>query len=280
MSDKKLGGVALVTGAGRGLGRAFALGLAGSGMRVAAVARSADQVGETVRLIEEAGGTALALAADISDPAQVAGTARTVRERLGEVDLLVNNAGSSGPIGPGWEVDRGEWWRCFEVNVRGAFLCCGETVPGMVARGSGRIVNVASGAGTIGIPYISAYVSSKAALIRFSETLGAELKSAGVRVFSIQPGTVRTAMAEQVLRSPEKMRWMPWFQKIFDAGEDVSTDPATALVLYLASGAADELSGRFFIVPDDPARVVEHAQRIHEEDLYLLRMRTLSSRES
>ena len=276
MSDKKLeGGVAVVTGAGRGLGRAFSIGLAAAGMRVAVVARSADQIGETAGLIEQAGGTAAALSADVTDPAAVRRMAEETREKLGPIDLLVNNAGSGGPFGPAWEADPDAWWRCFETNVRGPFLCCREIVPGMVATGRGRIINVASGAGTLGIPYMSAYVSSKAALIRFSETLAGELRKSGVSVFSIQPGTVRTAMAEEVLASAEALSWLPWFKKIFDEGEDVTAAAATALVLFLASGKADALSGRFFMVPEDPAEVMKRVDEVKREDLYMLRMRTL-----
>jgi len=277
MDDKKLeGGVALVTGAGRGLGRAYALGLAAAGMRVAVVARSSDQIGETVRLIEEAGGMAIAQSADVSDPVAVRRIAEETREKLGPVDLLINNAGAPGPLGPASEADPDDWWRCFETNMRGPFLCCREIVPGMVARGRGRIINIASGAGTIGIPYMSAYVSSKAALIRFSETLAGELAGTGVTVFSIQPGTVRTSMAEDVLASKEALRWLPWFKTIFDEGQDVSTDPATGLVIFLASGKADQLSGRFFMVPEDPAKVVERTEEVKSKDLYMLRMKWLS----
>jgi NAD(P)-dependent dehydrogenase (short-subunit alcohol dehydrogenase family) len=277
MSDTKLeGGVGLVTGAGRGLGRAFSVGLAAAGMRVAAVARSANQLGETVRLIEDAGGTAIALIADVSDPLAVRRMAEEARERLGPIGLLINNAGAGGPFGPTWEPEPGDWWRCFETNMRGPFLCCREIVPGMIAAGRGRVINVASGAGTLAIPYMSAYVSSKAALIRFSETLAGELRKSGVSVFSIQPGTVRTAMAEELLASTEGLRWLPWFKQIVDEGGDVTADPATELVLFLASGKADALSGRFFAVPEDPGKVVERGDEVKRDDLYTLRMRGLS----
>ena len=270
------GQVALITGAGRGLGRAFSIGLAAAGMRVAAVARSADQIAETVRLIEASGGSAVALRADVSDPAEVRRMAQEARDRLGPIDVLINNAGAGGPFGPTWEADPADWWRAFETNMQGPFLCCREIVPGMVAAGRGRIVNVASGAGTRAIPYMSAYVSSKAALIRFSETLAGVLKDSGVSVFAIQPGTVRTAMAEEVLNSPDALRWLPWFKNIFDEGGDVTAEAATALVLFLASGKADALSGRFFAVPEDPAEVVERVEEVKRDDLYTLRMRTLS----
>jgi NAD(P)-dependent dehydrogenase (short-subunit alcohol dehydrogenase family) len=276
MNDKSLGGqAALVTGAGRGLGRAFALGLAGAGVRVAVVARSADQIAETVRLIQAAGGTAIAIRADVTDPRAVQQMALEARRSLGPIDLLINNAGAGGPFGPAWEVDGEQWWCNFETNVRAPFLCCREFLPDMIARGRGRIINVASGAGTLAIPYMSAYVSSKAALILFTETVAAEAGASGVSLFSIQPGTVRTAMAQELLDSPEGTRWLPWFQKVFDEGGDITADPATSLVLFLASGKADELSGRFFAVPEDPAKVVEHAAEVKRDDLYALRMRRL-----
>ena len=277
MTDKNLlGEVAVVTGAGRGLGRALAIGLAAAGARVAVVARSADQIAETVNLIQAGGGTATAVRADVSDPFAVREMAREARERLGPISVLVNNAGSGGPIGPTWEADAGDWWRCIETNLRGPFLCCREVVPGMVAAGRGRIINVASGAGTRRVPYMSAYVASKAALIQLSDCLAGEVKDAGVSVFAIQPGTMRTSMAEAVLDSPETVRWVPWLKKAFDDGQDVTTEPATSLVLFLASGMADELSGRFFTVPEDPAKVVERAEEVKRDDLNALRMRRLS----
>src|SRR5438552_12574435 len=191
-------------------------------MRVAVVARSADQLAETVSLIQAAGGTAIAIAADVSDPDAVKQMAQEVRQSLGPIDLALNNAGAGGPFGPTWEVNAEQWWRSFETNMRASFLCCREFLPDMIARGRGRIINVASGAGTRAIPYMSAYVTSKAALIRFSETLAAEVATCGISVFAIQPGTVRTRMAEDVLNSPKDLRWLPWFKKIFDQGEDVT----------------------------------------------------------
>ena len=270
------GQVSLVTGGGRGLGRAIALRLAKAGARVAVSARSGDQIGETARLIEKEGGTALAVAADVSDPAAVRAMVETVQRKLGQVDLLVNNAGAGGPFGPLWENDADQWWDGFEVNVRGPFLCCHAILPGMVGRKRGRIVNVASGAGTRPIPYMSSYVASKCALIRFTEVLAAESESHGIAAFSIQPGTVRTAMADQILASPEALRWFPWFKTIFDEGKNVPPDLAADLVLYLASGRADMLSGRFFIVPEDPNEMVRRADEVKREDLYTMRLRRLS----
>src|SRR5262249_39565144 len=147
--------------------------------------------------------------------------------------------------------DPDDWWRCQEVNLRGPLLCSRAVLPGMISRRRGRIINVASGAGTRAIPHLSAYVVSKAALIRLTENLAAEVREQGICVFAIQPGTVRTAMAEEALQSPAGQRWLPWFRDVFAQGLDVSPEPATRLVLYLASGQADALSGRFFDAAGD-----------------------------
>ena len=155
------GQVAVVTGGGRGLGREVARRLAAEGARVGVAARSSDQVKETVRSIEGAGGHALGFATDITDRDAVQDMIAAVESRFGPTDLLINNAAVIAPIGPAWEVDVEEWWRLFEINMYGAFLCVHAILPGMIGRSSGRIVNVASGAGIESLPFGSAYVSGR-----------------------------------------------------------------------------------------------------------------------
>lgn len=265
--------VALITGGGRGLGRVFARALAGTGMRVAVAARSRDQLEETVRLVRAGGHPAIAVQADVTDEAAVEAMVAAVEAQLGPIGLLVNNAGAGPPFGPTWEQDAGEWWRTVEVNLKGPLLCARSVLRGMIQRRRGRIINVASGAGTRSIPYMSAYVTSKTALIRLSEVLADEVRPYGISLFAIQPGTVRTAMAEELLRSESGKRWLPWFQEIFDRGHDDPPEAAATLVLYLASGAADALSGRFFAAPGSPAEIRDHVAEIGAGDLHLLRVR-------
>jgi NAD(P)-dependent dehydrogenase (short-subunit alcohol dehydrogenase family) len=265
MDDKALT-TALVTGGGRGIGQGIALGLAKAGMQVAVTARSADQLAETVSL---AGGNTIAVTADVSDPAAVRSMVREVEDRLGPVDLLVNNAGTGGPFGLLWENDPEAWWWCLEVNLRGPYLCCREVLPGMIARKRGCIVNVASGAGTYAIPGMSAYVTSKTALIRLSEQLANEAGPHGVKVFPIRPGLVRTAMAE------EGRKAIPLIQKMLDDGLDTTSQVVADLVLFLASGKADALNGRLFSVHEDLEEIVRRAQEVERGDLYLLRSQSL-----
>ena len=210
------GQVAIVTGGGRGIGKAIAMALARADASVAVVARSGDQLAGTAKEITEAGGRAISVTADVSDPGAVERMVVEVEKSLGSVDLLVNNAGLPGPIGRTWETDPDDWWRCLEVNLRGPMLCSRAVLPGMITREGGRIVNVASGAGTFAIPYLGAYVTSKTALIRFTEIVALEAGGHGIMVFAIEPGTVRTAMAEYALKSDEGKRWLPWFSEIFE----------------------------------------------------------------
>jgi NAD(P)-dependent dehydrogenase (short-subunit alcohol dehydrogenase family) len=266
------GQVAIVTGAGRGIGRVIAVRLATAGASVAVVARSEDQIATTAGQIAHGSGRAVAVPADVSDPESVVRMVHEVERVLGPLTLLVNNAGLAGPIGPTWEVEVEEWWRCLEVNLRGPMLCSRAVLPGMIGRRCGRIVNVASGAGTRAIPYLGAYVTSKTALIRLTEILAAEVAGHGVTTFAIEPGTVRTAMAESALGSEEGRRWLPWFPEIFKGGHDVPPDHAAGLVTLLASGRVDALSGRFFTIADDVLGLAERAGRGELRDDQTLRL--------
>jgi NAD(P)-dependent dehydrogenase (short-subunit alcohol dehydrogenase family) len=260
-----------VTGGGRGIGRAIAVALAQGGAAVAVLTRSSQQLAETVQGIAAAGGKALAYTADVTDRTAVEAAVAGVSRELGPNDLLVNNAGVGGPIGPLADADPEAWWRCVEVNLRGPLICSRAVLPGMLARRRGRIVNVASGAGTRAIPYLSAYVVSKAALIRLTETLAVEVHEHGVRVFAIQPGTVRTAMAESALNSVDAGRWLPWFADMFERGED-PPERAGRLVVFLASGQADGLSGRFLAAEWDCEDLAQRAGQIADTDALTLRL--------
>ena len=260
MSDDLSGRVALVTGGGRGIGAGIARELTGAGMRVAVAARSRDQVDEVAR---EIGG--LALAVDVSDEASVARMVDQVEADLGPIDLLVNNAGMAGSwdAPPIWEDgDPGDWWRIFEVNLLGAYLCSRRVLRGMVERGEGRIVNLGSGGAHLpvspGRSGGTAYGPSKAALHRFGELLAAQLASHGVAVFTISPGLVRTALTESL-------------------GDDAPWTPpelAPRLVRALASGRADRLSGRYIHAEhDDIEDLIARADQVVEDDLNSIRLR-------
>ena len=179
------------TGAGPGTGRC------GRGRRPDRPVRY--ELAETIRLVEASGGTTAAARADVTDQQAVAAAIDTLRRQLGPVDLLVNNAGVSGPFGDAWQVDPEDWWRAVEINLRGVFLCSRAVLPGMTARGAGRIVNITSEAGAFRWPQVSAYSVSKAAVIKFTENLAAEASRSGVRAFSVHPGLTPIGLSERAL---------------------------------------------------------------------------------
>ena len=232
----------LVTGGGRGIGQGIALSLSRSGMQVAICARSGDQLDETV---EASGGRVMALRGDVADSADVSRVVEGVEREFGGIDVLINNAALGGPFEPLWECDAEEWWRCLEVNLRGPFLCSRAVLPGMFARGEGRIVNIASGAGAQAYPNLSAYVMSKTALVRLTEQLALEAGPRGVRAFAIMPGIVQTAMVE---RARVKL---PYIQQMLDAGLAVTPEETAKLIRFLASGRGDTLNGCLISIGDD-----------------------------
>jgi NAD(P)-dependent dehydrogenase (short-subunit alcohol dehydrogenase family) len=269
--------VVIVTGGGRGLGREFALTLAEAGAVVAVIARSEEQLVETVELIEQTGGRAIAIPLDVTDQLAVESAVAKVSHQLGSIDILVNNAGVYQAAGRVWEANPDAWWRELEINLQGPFLCMRAVLPGMVARGKGRVINVASSGGIFGWTYSSAYSASKTALIRLSEIAALETKQYGVSVFSIDPGTVHTSMVNSILTSKEVYERAPHiqegFQRMMDADQMVSPENASRLVLKLAAGEADALSGSYISIGDDLAGLLSRAEEIISNQRHTLRIR-------
>jgi NAD(P)-dependent dehydrogenase (short-subunit alcohol dehydrogenase family) len=275
-STPLVGQTALVTGGGRGLGRAMALALAGRGASVAVVARSEGELEETVRLVSASGGTAHGWTADVTDADAIRQAIDAIERKYGGIDLLVNNAGVLGPIGPTWETTVDEWWRAMDVNVRGPLLCTNAVLPGMIARSRGRIINIASGSSTNAFAYISAYVVSKTALVRLTECLGAELRPLGISVFAVEPGSVETTMTDISRYSPAGQRWIPWFSRIFDYGLNSPPERVAGRVCLLATGIADVLSGRYIPIAEDVETMVAQFDDIENRRLYSLRLGRLT----
>jgi NAD(P)-dependent dehydrogenase (short-subunit alcohol dehydrogenase family) len=271
------GSVALITGGGRGIGRVLALALAGAGASVGLIARSPHQLAESAQLIEAAGGVAVAASADVSDPEATATAVAKLRHELGPVDLLVNNAGVGGPVGPAWDVQEEDWWRTVEVNLRSVALCSRLVLPSMVDRRAGRIVNLASQAGVFRWPLASAYSVSKAAIVKFTENLSYETRRYGISVFSVHPGLVSIGLTEMALTGTVPAnslegRMGEWARQELAAGRGAQPHQIAELLLRIATGEVDQLSGRHLSVHDDLDTLLSRTEDVLSDDLYVLRL--------
>jgi NAD(P)-dependent dehydrogenase (short-subunit alcohol dehydrogenase family) len=280
--NEPTGSVALVTGGGRGVGRLVGQALAGAGMAVGLVARSEDELAETVALIEAAGGVAASATADVSDERAAATAITKLRHELGPVDLLINNAGIVGPVGPAWEVDPDTWWRTMEVNLRGTLLFTRLVLSEMVGRRRGRIVNLSSHAGVFRWPLVSAYSVSKAAVAKFTENLARETHRHGISVFSVHPGLLPIGLAEPALATSSppdshEARVHAWIRQELAEGRGAEPAAAVELIIGLASGRYDELSGRQLSVHDDVDAALARIDDVRDTELYVLGVRTLST---
>lgn len=255
-------GVALVTGGGRGIGRTIAATLTGAGWSVAVTGRTPASLEGAVA----AGDAALALPGDASSAHDVREAVRRTEAELGPIDLLVANAGRFTAAGPVWDTDPDLWWDDVTVNLRGPQLALWAALPGMVARGSGRVVVLGSGIGVQGMPYSSAYSTSKAAVMRLVESVAGELVGTGVALFVISPGLVKTDMTD----FPETyLAHYPDWRGLADT-EGIPPTQAADLVTELASGRHDAASGRYFRLVTDLSRAAATAAT--DEDAGTLRL--------
>jgi 3-oxoacyl-[acyl-carrier protein] reductase len=188
------GKVALVTGGGRGIGRACAVALAGGGASVAVTARSAHELQETVQLINEAGGEGVAVPADVSNKDEVEQMVHTVVQGLGPVDILVNNAGVA-RFAPVVEATEEDWRLMLDVNLFGTLYCTQAVLPAMIERQSGWIINISSSSGLKGYPNQGGYCASKHAVNGFAKALALETQEHNIRVHTLCPGAVDTELA-------------------------------------------------------------------------------------
>ncbi|HKJ73861.1 MAG TPA: SDR family oxidoreductase [Alphaproteobacteria bacterium] len=248
--------VAIVTGAGRGFGKAIALRLAEEGATVAVTSRSQAQLDETVKEIEASGGKGLAVAGDVTNRDDVAKVVAATQEAFGPVDILVSNAGVTGPFGPVYAIDPDEWWDAQRVHVRGALLYSSAVLPEMVERKTGHIIVVSALAATVVAPNMSGYCVAKSSQNRLVEHIAAEVKDFNVAAFAIEPGMVITDLAKGTKSNEGAKRWLPdMVKRISTMEQDVDPRPGLAkcaeLCVKLASGKYDSMSGKYLDVRDD-----------------------------
>jgi len=206
--------VALVTGASRGIGRSIALRLAGRGYAVGCAARDEEQLDRLVSEIRAGGGSAVGVSFDVREPDDCRHTAASVEERFGPLDVLVNNAGVGG-FAPAHELEIAEWDRIIATNLSGVFYLTRAVLPGMVSRGSGHVITIASIAGHRGFAGGAAYAASKHALVGFHESLMLDVRAKGVRTTLISPGSVDTSFF------PDDAKDRSWMLRAEDVAQAV-----------------------------------------------------------
>ena len=264
--------VAIVTGAGRGIGRAIALAFAGEGADVVAVSRTIPEVEQTASEIKARGRKSLAIKADVSNQQDVQEMIALTLKEFGKVDILVNNAGVLGPIGPTWENNIEEWIRTVHINLVGTFLCSRAVLPFMMNQRWGRIINLSGGGAAYPNPRFSAYASSKAAVVRFTETLAEEVKDFNITVNVIAPGLVNTRMQEEILKTGGKAGKKALEKAMKAKEEGVSPELAASLVVFLSSEEAGRITGKFIsAVWDDWKNLPSRLREIQEGELFTLR---------
>jgi NAD(P)-dependent dehydrogenase (short-subunit alcohol dehydrogenase family) len=249
-------GTAIVTGAGRGFGKAIATRLAREGYAVALTARTESQIAGVASEIAASGGRALAIAADVTDRAAVEHFVEEAERSLGPITLLLNNAGVPGPFGPLWSVCPDTWWASQAVHIRAPILFLRSVLPGMTQRRAGRVVIVSAKASRLVAANLSAYCVGKIAQTRIVEEVAAEAGDYGVAAFAIDPGFVYTEFAAQTASSPDAQRWLPaMVARVQEKREDPNAAADLARCAQrcvdLASGRYDRLSGRYFEMTDD-----------------------------
>lgn len=234
--------VALITGAGRGIGRAIALAYAKEGAKLALAARTVAELEDTAKQAEALGAATFVVPADVSDEPQVNGMVQSTLEHFSKLDILVNNAGLPGPVGPLWENDVAYWIRTIEVNITGIFLCCRAVLPGMLATNRGKIINIYGGRGR----NVSSYGASKVAVADLTETLSLELEGTNIQVNALSPGSIHTRMWEETRDAAEAIGDTELYEYgvRVTAGGGAPIERAAELAVFLASEASGRLSGR------------------------------------
>ncbi|MDH5440169.1 MAG: SDR family oxidoreductase [Candidatus Bathyarchaeota archaeon] len=247
---KLVGKVAIVTGGGKGIGRAISLTFAREGADVSLAARSTDLMEEVAREIRAMGRRALVNTTDITKIDQVDKMAKRTHEEFGRIDILVNNSGIAGPTAYVHEITPEEWDETFNVNLRGAFLCCRAVVPIMIKQGGGRIINIASMTGKRPLPMRTPYCATKLGLIGFTRSLASELGKFNINANAICPGAVQGPRIERVVRNAaeaegtteEEIRRR--FVSPSPLGRMVSADDVARLAVFLASDASKNITGQ------------------------------------
>lgn len=266
---KLKGRVAIITGGGRGIGKNIGLAYAREGAKVVIAARTSAEIEATAREIQRCGGASLAVHTDVSDYSSVENLVGETLCNFSQIDILVNSAGVQGPIGSIGEVDREKWVDTLMINLVGTFYCCRAVLPSMKGQQRGKIINLSGGGSVSPRANFSAYSASKAAVVRFTETLAEELTPWNIQVNTMGPGATRTRITEQIAAQasragPKEARQAEDILR----GGGVDPERQAALAIFLASDDSNGLTGRMLHTNDNWPSLIGRIDEIMATDLY------------
>ena len=268
---------ALITGASQGFGLAVARAFVDEGADVMLCARGAVQLHRAQKELAELAGEksrVLAMPADVSEPDDIQRLVKTTLAELGGLEILVCNAGIYGPKGPLQDVGWAEWSQAIAINLMGTALVCRAVLPHFEDRRYGKIVLLSGGGATKPLPYLSAYAASKAAVVRFGETLAEEVRELGIDVNAMAPGALNTRLLDEVLEAgPEKVGHAFYEQALKQKQQGgTSMERGASLCVFLASSASDGITGKLISAVWDPwESLPDHLDELRESDIYTLR---------
>lgn len=254
--------VALVTGAGRGIGEAVALELARQGVKVALVARSQAEINKVSAQIQELGGAGQCYSFDLSNVAGIEALVNRIEAELGSIDIVINNAAVAGPFGPSWEIDPAEWTQAVEVNLIAPFRLARAALPGMRERNWGRIINISSGAATFPMARAGAYSTTKAALDMMSRQLGEEVADSDISVISLYPGIVDTTMQAEIRKQPAERIGQSMSERFIDyhaSGLLSTATPVGQIIAALAGEAGAQFKSQVINISDPAVQALLQA---------------------
>ena len=274
MSGALEGRAALITGGARGLGLEIARAYLREGARVVICSRSVAALAAAQEELAAAGGEVHAHAADVSVPEAAQELVAFAAEKLGGLDILVNNAGVYGPKGAIDEVVWAQWVRAIEINLMGSVLPARFALDHLRQSERGKVVQLSGGGATAPLPFLSAYAASKAAIVRFAETLAHEVADDGIDVNAIAPGALNTGMLDEVLEAGPEGVGEAFYAKAVQQHENGGTplERGASLAVYLGSRRSDGITGRLLSAVWDPWEELEqHADTLRDSDIYTLR---------
>ena len=264
--------VSIVLGGGRGIGKAIAKRFAEAGSIVVLVARTNDEIENTLKEIKKNNGHGISIKADISKINDIKSLVTKVIERYSKIDILVNSAGVIKPIGPIHEADVKEWEENIKINLFGTFYCIKTILPYMISQNHGKIINMSGGGAFNSMPNFSAYGVSKAAIVRLTETVAAEVKKYNIFVNAIAPGPIKTKITYDILESGnlagiENAR----AKDVIEKG-DAGIEKVTELALFLASNESNGLTGKTISARwDDLNYIKNNIHAIQQSDKYTMK---------